>query len=180
MKMLFLILGFLVGLGCFAQLPEGPNTTADYRSATDSLTIITVQRDPEIDAAITYHSKADPPQITRHAGQTYRNWPDPTPIFSYYELGGERITRSELEQYLGVVDPEAYKDYSRGRELGRRSRKWLYIGLGGYGLALTSSNRDIRRFGLSTLLVGSAVSLGCAIAGSRKRQRGIDRYNRQF
>lgn len=147
---------------------------------TDSLNLITLQRDPKMDAMVAYFRKNDPPTITVHPGENYRNFPDPTPLFSYYRIGGHRATVNNVEEYLGEVAPLSYKDFSRGRELGRKSGRWFYAGLGGFALMLTSGNRDIRRIGLGMLTIGTTISLGCAIAGQKRRRRALQRYNTQF
>lgn len=150
--------------------------------AQDTLKIITVQRDPEVDALVDYYQKEAPPAITLQQRASNFNplTPELCPPMSYYTIGDVPVTRTVVEQYLGVVSPVAYKDYAGGRQMRRKSAKWLYIGLGGYLLALTSNNQGVRRFGLGTLAVGATISLVKGISGSRRVRQGVDHYNSSF
>lgn len=190
MKNLMLLLALLASFISKAQnLPETPSTAPEMPLAqvaqhatpgADSLNLILMQRNPEMDAMVEHYRKTYPPAITVHQGRSYRHWTDPTPVLSYYRIGGYRATENHVEEYLGEVAPLSYKEFNRGRQLGRRSSQWFYAGLAGFALMLTSNNQGVRRFGLGVLTIGTSVSVGCAIAGSRKRRNGLARYNAEF
>ena len=187
MKLWFCLGIFLpfIGLAQTTEL-EMTTTSADEQMAfvepsianNDSLNIIYVDRDPEMDALIEYYKKEDPP-ILKWNIPKFRLF-NPRPRFSYYTINDIRITRSGVEQYLGEVAPMAYKDYSAGRQLRRKSLKWLYVGLGGYLLVLSTQQKGIRTFGWGAAIVGGSFSLGHLFAGNRRERRGINRYNTEF
>ncbi len=190
MKKLLFIAALVSSLTTLAQtLPESSSSTTDlplsqvssYATVgADSINFILLQRDPEMDEMVEYYRKTYPPSVTVHRGGQRRAWTDPTPVFSYYRIGGHRATVNNVEEYLGEVAPLSYKEFNRGRQLGRRSGQWFYAGLAGFALMLTSRNQGVRRFGLGVLTVGTTVSIGCAIAGSQKRRNGLALYNNEF
>ncbi len=188
MKKLSLVLGLLLPLLVFSQDEIEVVLSVDSLDVqvleatdnTDSIQWIILERDPEVDALVAYYKKKDPPQITIHRGEFGRTWWNPRGGYTYYSINGQKVTRGGVEEYLGEVAPIAYKDFSRGRQIRRAGAKWLYIGLGGYLLALTSQNETIQNLGFGTLIAGGTISLGCLIAGGRRQQRGINHYNMGF